>query len=335
MKKTIVRVLAASTVLVLALGLLLLAGHDHRFAEERVSVPVPGGTLDAALARPPGTARGLVVFVHGDGPVEATQDGLYRPWFEAAADAGFASLSWSKPGVGRSSGDWLDQTMDDRAAEVGHVLDWAATRPDLPTGTVVLWGASQAGWVLPKVVRSRADVDAVVAVSPAVNWLRQGRFNLLAELDHEGADATTRREAIAASDRTRALLDAGADHARHLAATPPGADPVGADRWGFVLRNFRADATADLQASAARHVPVLLALGTQDRNVDVAETEATYRRILGEDVTVARFDAAHSMARPVVEDSDAVGLLTAVLWPRALLAPGVLSTCRDFLRALP
>ena len=107
-----------------------------------------------------------------------------------------------------------------------------------------------------------------------------------------------------------------------------------AERWGFVLRNFRADATADLEAAAARHVPVLLLLGSHDRNVDVEETEATYRRILGDDVAVARVEAAHSMARPAVEDSGAIGLLTAVLRPRALLAPGVLGTYRDFLAAL-
>ena len=334
MKRTILRGFAVLGVLALALGLLVVVGNDYRIEEERITVPVPGGTLDAVVAHPQGTAHGLVVLVHGDGAVEATHDGLYRPWFEAAADAGFATLSWSKPGVGGSSGNWLSQSMDERAAEVSRVLDWAAAQPDLPTGTTVLWGASQAGWVLPEVVRSRSDVDAVVAVSPAVNWLRQGRFNLLAELDHDGADAAARQEAIAASDRTRALLESGADHARYLARTTE-ARPVDAERWGFVLRNFRADATADLEAAAARHVPVLLQLGSQDRNVDVEETEATYRRILGDDVRVARFRAAHSMARPAVEESDALGLLTAAVRPRELLAPGVLATYRDFLGALP
>ncbi|GAA4977137.1 alpha/beta hydrolase family protein [Kineococcus glutinatus] len=333
MTRTILRGLAVLAALALGLGLLVAAGNDYRFEEERVVVPVPGGALEAVVARPRGTARGLVVFVHGDGPVDATHDGLYRPWFEAAADAGFATLSWSKPGVGASSGNWLSQSMDERAAEVSHVLGWAAAQPDLPTGTTVLWGASQAGWVLPQVVRTRSDVDAVVAVSPAVNWLRQGRFNLLAELDHAGADEAAREEAVAASDRTRALLESGADHTRYLARTTE-ADPMDAERWGFVARNFRADATADLEAAAARHLPVLLTLGSEDRNVDVDETEATYRRILGDDVTVARFEAAHSMARPAVEESDALGLLAAVARPRALLAPGVLSTYRDFLAAL-
>jgi alpha-beta hydrolase superfamily lysophospholipase len=329
-RKKIVSFVAVILAAVVSIGLLVVVGNTYRFEEERVTVPVPGGVLEAVLAHPEGAARGLVVFVHGDGPVDATQDGLYRPWFEAAADAGFTTLSWSKPGVGGSTGNWLRQDMNERAAEVAHVLDWAAAQPGLATETIVLWGASQAGWVLPKVVLSRPGVDAVVAVSPAVNWLRQGRFNLMAELDHDGADERERQKAVEVSDRTRELLKSGAGHGRYLAQTTDPA-PMSADRWDFVLRNFRADATADLQAMADRHVPVLLTLGAADRNVDIAETESTYRRLLGEDVTVARFDAAHSMARPDVEDSGTLGLLTATFWPRALLAPGVLDTYRDFL----
>ncbi|MEV0900692.1 CocE/NonD family hydrolase [Actinoplanes sp. NPDC049802] len=330
MRRKIATVAVVLLAVALSIGTLMVVGNTYRFAERRVTVPVPGGTLEAVVAHPEGAARGLVVFVHGDGPVDATQDGLDRPWFEAAADAGFTTLSWSKPGVDGSTGNWLRQDMQERAAEVAHVLDWAATQPKLATDTIVLWGASQAGWVLPKVVRSRPDIDAIVAVSPAVNWLRQGRFNLTAELDHHGADEHERRTAIEDSDRTRELLESGADHDRYLARTTD-PEPMSADRWGFVLRNFRADATADLRAMAGRHVPVLLTLGTADRNVDVAETESAYRRILGGDVTVAMFDAAHSMARPAVEDSGTLGLLTAVFRPRALLAPGVLDTYRDFL----
>lgn len=88
--------------------------------------------------------------VHGDGPVEATHDGLYAPWLEGAADAGSATLPRKKPGVGGPDGDWLAQSMNDRAAEVCAALDWAHQRNEAPTGTIVLWGASRARWVLPR-----------------------------------------------------------------------------------------------------------------------------------------------------------------------------------------
>lgn len=308
-----------------------LVGNSFRFSEHPVSIPGPEGTLDGVLTLPEdGAARGVVLMVHGDSAAEATQDGFYDPWFEGAADAGFATLSWSKPGVGDSDGNWLGQSMDDRAVEVEAVLDWAEQRDDVPTDSIVLWGASQAGWVLPKVVAARTDIDGVVAVGPAINWLRQGRFNLLAELDHDHADTQEREHAIAESDQTRELLERGASYEDYLAATDS-ADPMSEDRWGFVMRNFGADAETDLAAAADRDVPVHLMVGTHDRNVDIAETEEVYRSIFGPSLTVTHLDGAHSLARTVMEDNDAVGLATAVFWPRALLAPGTIDDYSSFL----
>lgn len=44
---------------------------------------------------------------------------------------------------------------------------------------------------------------------------------------------------------------------------------------------------------------------------------------------------AHSLARPVMEDNDFVGLITATLWLRALLAPGAIDDYESFLFHLP
>ncbi|MCR6689126.1 alpha/beta fold hydrolase [Cellulomonas sp.] len=330
MRRAIVRVLVVVAVLVTVLTVATVAGNDFRLTTAEVSIPGPQGTLAGVVAQPEeGGARGLVVMIHGDGPVEATQDGLYTPWFEAAADAGFATLSWSKPGVGGSQGSWLEQSMADRAAEVEAVLDWARTQPDLPAGPVVLWAASQGGWVFPRVVADRPEVAAVVAVGTAVDWRRQGRFHLLAGLADRGADAAQTAREVAESDRVLALLERVAPYDEYARSTT---DPMPADRWGFVLRNFRADATPELHAVAERGVPVHLMVGSHDRNVDVAETERVYRAALGDLLSVATFDAPHTLARPVVEDVAAVGVLTAVVRPRALLAPGVLDDYREWLR---
>lgn len=311
-----------------------VVGNDLRVQTHRETIPMAdGGALEAVVAEPPdGQARGLVVMVHGDGPVDATYGGLYLPWFEAAADAGLATLSWSKPGVGASTGDWLDQSMADRAAEVRAALDWAADQ-GLPTENVVLWSASQGGWVAPAVAATDDRIGAVVAVGTAINWLRQGRFHLLAELEDAAAGSAEVAEAVAISDQTRDLLAAGASYETYLAETDD-PEPIGEDRWGFVMLNYESDATADLEAMAPRALPVLLLIGTRDRNVDVAETETTYREILGDAVQVKRVDAVHSMARPVMESVSAVGVATALLWPRAVYADGVLESYREFLAGL-
>ncbi len=315
-------------------GAVALVGNDFRYTENAVTIPLPdGGSLAGVLTEPKhGAPRGLVVMVHGDGPVTATQDGHYNPWFEAAADAGFATVSWGKPGIEGSSGNWLAQTMSDRADEVSTVIDWAVQRRGSEADRIVLWGASQAGWVLPKVMADRTDIDGVVAVGTAINWLDQGRFNLLAELEAANATETEREAAIATSDRDRDLLAADAEFVTYAAETSD-AEPMSAERWGFVRRNFAADATADLSRAAPRRIPVMLMAGTHDRNVDVDETARLYRDLLGDAVTVRHFDAVHSLARPAVDDSEAWGIVVGVFWPRALLAPGVTDAYAEFLRA--
>lgn len=271
--------------------------------------------------------------IHGDGPVDATQGGLYKPWFEGAAEAGWATLSWSKPGVGGSTGDWLGQSMADRAAEAEWVLDWARQYADIPTPRIVLWGASQAGWVLPAIVAHRDDIAGVVAVGTAANWMRQGQYNLQAELDHKAADNAERGKAEIESARTNALLERGASYEEYRDITHE-TDPMTRERWTFVSRNFRSDAEHDLRAAAQRRIPWHLMAGKHDRNVDVTETARIYQGILGDQFTTTTLNAAHSMARPIMEDSELAGLITGVFWPRALLAPGVIGDYQAFLKQL-
>ncbi|MGW7410869.1 alpha/beta hydrolase family protein [Streptomyces sp. NPDC054863] len=336
--------LAVLLVVAAALGGVVLRQHSYDMDEQRVTVRHGGHTLHGVLATPrDGRARhGLVVFVHGDGPVDATHDDGYRPLWEANAKAGYASLSWDKPGVAGAPGDWLGQSMDDRADETAAAIAWARARPDIDGDLIGLWGASQAGWVLPKVA-ARTRIAFALAVSPAVNWLRQGRHHLLAALRAEGAPAARTRAEVERSDAVRRLLarratfeeyeatmkelDAGATVTLDTNAT------MTAARWRFVTRNHTADATADLRA--LRGVPVLLTLADHDLNVDTAETESVYRRELaaGGTLTVDRYpDAAHSLVKRSVEESAARIALTALFAPRALFADGFLDRQRDFLR---
>ncbi|AFR31382.1 hydrolase family protein (plasmid) [Arthrobacter sp. Rue61a] len=308
-----------------------LLGNSYRFTTEAVMIPGPNGNLTGVLTTPlESEIRGLVVMVHGDGPVNATHDGLYSPWFKGAAAAGFATLSWSKPGLDNSDGNWLGQSMEDRTAEVDAAINWARQSGRTSTERIVLWGASQAGWVLPKVVSSREDVHAIIAVGPAINWLRQGRYNLLSELRHEARNSQEREQAITQSDRTRQLLEHAASYQEYCSSRVD-AEPMSEQRWNFVLKNFRSDATEDLLRSSARSIPVHLVIGSHDRNVDVDETEKTYKSIFGPLLSVKRVEGNHSLARPVVEENAAVGLVTGLVWPRALLAPGAIDSYTEFL----
>ncbi|CAL9440219.1 alpha/beta hydrolase family protein [Streptomyces sp. enrichment culture] len=314
--------------LAVAVGLAGLAVWQNTYAlrEERVSLRHDGKLLQGVLALPE-TGEGpfgLVVFVHGDGPVDATHETFYRPVWESFARAGYASLSFSKPGVGGSEGDWLEQSMADRAEETLAAVAWARGRPDIDGRRIGLWGASQAGWVLPKVAARDPRLQFVIAVSPAVNWLRQGRYNLLAELRRDNAAPARREAALRRRQTTLRLLERGASFAEYRAAFGD-ADGMTPARWSFIARNFTSDATADLRAM--RGTPVLLVLAGRDDNVDVAETEAVYRETLpAASLRVLRYPgASHTLVDRDTEDSPWRLTLTAVFAPRRLYAEGFLA----------
>ncbi|OEJ30254.1 alpha/beta hydrolase family protein [Streptomyces subrutilus] len=326
------------TTLVVAGGLVgvVLWQHSYDMEEQRVSIRHGGHILNGVLALPKdGRKRhGLVVYVHGDGPVNATHDDGYKPMWEANAKAGYASLSWDKPGVAGAPGNWLGQSMDDRADEAAAAIAWARARPDIDGGRIGLWGASQAGWVLPKVA-AKTPVSFVIAVSPAINWLQQGRYNLLAQLRADGASAARVGAAIARSDTTRGLLERHAPFEEYVKAMGGDADGMTADRWSFISKNYTADATQDLRA--LRGVPLLLTLAGHDINVDTADTERIYREVLDADgaMTVKSYpDATHSFLERSIEQSDLRITLTALFSPRSLFADGFLDDQRQFLKGL-
>ncbi|MFE1413461.1 hypothetical protein ACIGFK_04865 [Streptomyces sp. NPDC085524] len=87
---------------------------------------------------------------------------------------------------------------------------------------------------------------------------------------------------------------------------------------------------------ALRGTPVLLVLAGHNVNVDTAETEAAYRRLLpGPALRVAHYpDATHSPVKHAVERSWLRLTATAVAAPRSLFAEGFLSGQREFLASL-
>ncbi|MCD7437404.1 alpha/beta hydrolase [Streptomyces lincolnensis] len=325
------------TVLIVAAGLVgvVLWQNSDDMDEQRVSIRHGGHSLNGVLATPKDGRKhhGLIVYVHGDGPVSATHDDGYKPLWEANAKAGYASLSWDKPGVAGAAGNWLDQSMDDRADEAAAAIAWARARPDIDADRIGLWGASQAGWVLPKIA-AKTRVSFVIAVSPAINWLRQGRYHLLAELRADGASAARTTAEIAESDSVRRLLHQHATFGEYMRAMDGDADGMTADRWSFIAKNYTADATQDLRA--LRGIPVLLILAGHDLNVDTADTERVYREVLdaGGALTVERYpDAAHSLVKRSIEQSDLRTTLTALIAPRSLFADGFLGGQQQFLQS--
>ncbi len=323
MKRWLLGILAGLLVLAVVSGGWLAYQHSYDLREERVEI----GDLRGVLALPKtGDRHGLVVFVHGDGPIDATHDTWYRPIWEALARGGYASLSLDKPGVAGAPGNWLHQTMADRQQETLNAIGWAKGRSDIDPNRIGLWGASQAGWVMPAVTRS-PDVKFMIAVGPAVNWLEQGRYDLLTDLSARGASAEETAAELARSDATRDHLRRKSTYEQFKAEFPN--TDITADRWRFIQANFESDASADL---AQVKVPTLLILGDKDAEVDVADTDRGYRRF------VQRLEVKHypggTHGITYADRGEFATNVIGLFAPRSLFVDGYLDDMRRFVAGI-
>ncbi|OWA34562.1 alpha/beta hydrolase [Saccharibacillus sp. O16] len=335
--KKIKRVAIALPAVLLIAGIIFfLVQNTFRFDEQEIRIDTPEGIMTGVLAMPKDHVKpvGLVVFVHGDGPTDATYDDGYKPLWEAFADEGYASLSLNKRGIGGSEGSWLDQNMEDRARDTEYAVRWARLQPDIDPDRIGLWGASQAGWVIPKVARDEPKLAFAILVAPAVNWIRQGQYNTHAALKHEGASAERIEEVERRDAAVLELLRSGASYETYRKKAGEGeSSPISRERWTFIRKNFEEDSTDEL---AFFKQPVHLVLGGRDLNVDSDNTEKVYRAGISEKLlSVTRLpDAEHSMLKRQLSESDSLAVLTAVFMPRELFDDGYLSDMRAFLRIM-
>jgi pimeloyl-ACP methyl ester carboxylesterase len=258
-----------------ALGLLIIASlalwrlgdHDlaHR-SSKNFRFAANGIQLSGTLWLPEKPVIAAVVLTHGDGSLDRFADGAYAPMINTLLDAGIAVASWDKAGVGASQGNWLDQSMEDRAAETVAALDALALRMDgAPFGAL---GFSQAGWVLPRLGPDQADF--IVLVGPAVSWRDQGAYYTATRLRLEGASETEIADALArAEGENERVFGAEAQFDPSQLS-----DDMNEARWAFIQRNRNEDARDFL---GRLEIPTLALWGENDLNVDAANDAAIYR----------------------------------------------------------
>jgi pimeloyl-ACP methyl ester carboxylesterase len=125
----------------------------------------------------------VVVFVHGDGPNDRTAGGTYAPIMERMARVGYATFAWDKPGTGESTGQ-IDRNHlgQQRAQIVLDAIEVLKARSDIDTEQIGLWGISQAGFVMPRVLSMSEDIALMIAVScPATAGVDQGAYLVSAQ----------------------------------------------------------------------------------------------------------------------------------------------------------
>lgn len=314
--------------LVLLVGLIGLVIYNNRFAMIINQATVKNGqeklAVEYALPKTSDKPLGLVLFIHGDGPANKNSDEGYYPAWETLAKENIISVSWDKPGVGQSTGNWLKQDMGARQKEAEKVLEWALANFDVDPDKVGVWGASQGGWVIPKLLNNNPAVKFAIGVAPAVNWLRQGTYNTISEMKNEEYSEVDIKRQLAKNAQVNDYLKAD-DYQGYLASGLE-KEPLSQDRWDFIRKNMSLDNTAEL---AQIQKPYYLILGDHDSNVDTTETEKIYREEIGKDyLTIYPIEnATHRMLKPRHQKDSLLTVIEAIINPREIFAP-------EYLKAL-
>lgn len=226
-------------------------------------------TLEGTLVLPQGTiSPPFVVLIHGDGPQDRWSEGGYLPLVNFLLSQGIAVFSWDKPGVGGSTGNWLEQKMSDRADESARVLEKLREQPELKDSKGGFLGFSQAGWVVPE-ASQLTKTDFVVLIGAAINWRNQGLYYTGERLKIQGNTEQDIAKTIKqeAEDFDRQFTE----HSLLLPCHSP------CTRQDFERRNALSDATASL---SSMQTPVLILMGLDDRNVDPKETVMVWGKSL-------------------------------------------------------
>jgi dienelactone hydrolase len=217
------------------------------------------------------TPDAVVVLIHGDGPMDRYANNGYYPLFNLLLAQNIAIFSWDKAGIGQSEGNWLHQSMADRANEAiaaKNILSTYYQGQNIPIG---YFGYSQAGWVIP-IAASLAPTDFSVIIGGAINWKDQGQYYQALRYQAQGkTPAEITAQLAIEQQQNDALFAAGITNP----ATAQHRSDMTHDRYIFVQKNYSSDSRASL---ATMHGPVLVALGADDLNVDAKTDSCRFQR---------------------------------------------------------
>ena len=245
-----------------------------------------GDSLSAVLNVPKGIDLTepfpLLVFVHGDGENNANNFGYYNYIWNILAENGIASMSWNKKGVEGSSGNWLNQSMLNRAEEVVSAIDAIQEDPNQQFSSIGLIGFSQGAWVLPKVSTISKYPDYMISVSGAINWKRQSNYLTKIRLARMGKNDKEIAQGI--KDNIESFILFENSYAEYLVDAEKKCAEleqedcavISPDRFNFIKKNINSDNSAEL---INIEYPVFAMFGEDDLNVDSHESYTVFDSI--------------------------------------------------------
>ncbi len=248
--------------------LLVLVAAAAALGQTEVTFPSGPVTLSGTLFLPPAGKHAGIVLTHGSGEGKRTE---LRRFAERFAQLGMGVLIYDK----RSP--WYDASLEDLGDDALAAAAFLKTQPNVDSSHVGVWGISQAGWLIPRVISRAPEAFsfAVIVTGGAVAPIEVERYDYAAALDRLGNVAPDdRRKALALVEQYFAYLKTGVDRA----ALEAGIAAAGEKPWyaalnlGRILpsaegrKKWQWVADYDPEPDIAQvKVPILVILGGRDR----------------------------------------------------------------------
>lgn len=332
------------TLLILVIGLDFSFFSDpfslHVKDEKRINFDYKGNRIVGSLYIPKtnNDTDKVVLFLHGDGASNRTDNDQYIFLMNAFLDKGVAVFSWDKPGVGESEGNWLYFNQKDRAELALEAQK--AVKNTVKTEKIGFMGMSQGGWVLSEIALLTDQYDFMICVSGAINWMRQGKYMTEERLKDSGmSEAEIERYNSFFIKSDQYIIDGDYEgYLSHLKGNEYDEKAMSKDRFFFVHKNMFADATEGIYKIAS---PFLGLFGADDKNVNARESAATYRKIFDElakdDSEIIVFEnASHTMLKQGFRagEADTMKIMGAVFSGTGIYTDGFLEKLGNWVNGL-
>lgn len=274
-----------AVITLLIVVVILLAIDEKSYVKEAVTFKDGNTQLFGSLTLPKTDApkHPCIVIVGGAQGVPHGGYGYSDIYWNEFAKEGYSCLSWDKPGVEQSTGDWHTQSMTDRAREVLAAVDFLKQRNDIDASRIGLLGISQAGWVLPIAASMSCDIQFIVPISSAVDWISQGNYFEKNRLKLEGVTPQEIEKVLSYREKIDALLLKQASYKAYLQIAPQApaeyGEPISLEDWEFYKKNINTNVKESLKTV---NCPVLAIFGGNDAYVNVSQSMQTYKSVLAE-----------------------------------------------------
>ncbi len=210
-----------------------------------------------------------IVMSHGSGPADRDNDIFFPPIRNFFLRQGLAVLCYDKPGVGGSTGNWKQQSFQDRASEVLAAVDFLKRTDSHKFQNIGLFGHSQGGWVVFLAASQSNAIDFVISNSgPAISPAEQDKFGLRSTNQQNGLPEAAIQQALELHEQ---LVDGAKkelpfDQVSNLIKSRTNLAwesyfSFDSDSWDFFKKVFNYDPIPALRSTQC---PSLILLGEQD-----------------------------------------------------------------------